>query len=162
MIGIGLIVAEIFFLPGFGVAGISGLALLLTGLTISMLPNKGFDFTFVPAVAAFQSFAIILMSMTGVLILFLFTSRMMASSPFFRKFTLSTEMTSAEGYTTAVLSPTDPGVKGKAVTDLRPSGKIDIDGVIYSASAESGYIVAGSNIEVVGNRPGIVVRELLN
>ena len=157
-IGVGLIIAELFFIPGFGVAGISGIILLITGLTVSMLPNKGFDFTFVPAVTAFQSIAVILMSMTGVLILFVLTSRVMASSPFFKKFTLSTEMSSAEGYTTAVISPTDPGVKGKAVTDLRPSGKIEIDGVIYIASAESGYIEAGSLVEVVGNRPGLLVK----
>ena len=92
--------------------------------------------------------------------LFLLTSRMMISSPFVKRFTLQSEMQASQGYSTAVFSATTIGVEGKAVTDLRPSGKVDIDGVIYSASAESGYIIAGKTVIVTGNRPGLVVREL--
>lgn len=156
--GIGLLLAEIFVIPGFGIAGISGIILLITGLLMSMLPNKGFDFGYVTSYSIYSSVAIILLSMSGVLILFLLTSKMVASGPFARKFSLQTEMPASAGYSTAIYSDDKIGAQGKAVTDLRPSGKVDIDGVIYPAVAESGYIKAGDAVTVINNRPGLVVR----
>ncbi len=121
------------------------------------MPSAIFQVT---AISIYRSVAIILMSMTGVLILFLATSRLMVSSPFVKRFTLTTEMNASEGYSTAVHSVSDTGSVGVAVTDLRPSGKAEIDGVIFTVSAESGYIVAGSKIMVTGNRPAIMVKEI--
>ncbi|MBK8875733.1 MAG: hypothetical protein IPN13_18215 [Bacteroidetes bacterium] len=47
VIGLALLAVEIFVLPGFGIAGISGLILLVTAFTISMVGNDGFDFEMV-------------------------------------------------------------------------------------------------------------------
>src|SRR5690554_4146329 len=46
-IGVLLLILEIFVLPGFGVFGVLGITLILTGLTLGMLLNDIFDFTFV-------------------------------------------------------------------------------------------------------------------
>src|SRR5690606_31501641 len=45
IIGIALIALEIFVIPGFGVAGISGIVMAVTGLTLSLLDNVVFDFS---------------------------------------------------------------------------------------------------------------------
>ena len=44
IIGLLLIAAEIFIIPGFGIAGISGIIFLVAGLTLSLLNNTDFNF----------------------------------------------------------------------------------------------------------------------
>lgn len=156
--GIGLILAEIFIIPGFGITGISGIALMVAGLVVSMLPNKGFDFQYVTTISIYTAVAIILISMSGVLLLFILTSKLMLSSPFVKRFSLQTEMSAAAGYTTAIASGNEPGVEGIAVSDFRPSGKVEIDGIIYSATSEGDFISAGTRVVIVRNRPGITVK----
>ncbi len=46
--GLLLLALEIFVIPGFGVAGISGIILIISGLTLSLIDNTGFDFSKVP------------------------------------------------------------------------------------------------------------------
>lgn len=46
VVGLILIILEIFVIPGFGIAGISGLVLALTGLVLSMVDNIIFEFEF--------------------------------------------------------------------------------------------------------------------
>src|SRR5260221_6668044 len=48
MVGIILLAAEIFIIPGFGVAGITGIALTVSSLILIMLNNDFFNFEFVP------------------------------------------------------------------------------------------------------------------
>jgi len=45
IVGVILIAVEIFAIPGFGVAGILGIIMIVAGLTLSMTGNIGFDFT---------------------------------------------------------------------------------------------------------------------
>ena len=40
------------------------------------------------------------------------------------------------------------GKEGKAVTDLRPSGKAEIDGKVYDVVADNFFVSAGENIKV--------------
>ncbi|MGB0368115.1 MAG: NfeD family protein, partial [Flavobacteriales bacterium] len=47
LVGIILVAVEVFVLPGFGVAGISGAAFIMTSLILSLVGNVGFDFDFV-------------------------------------------------------------------------------------------------------------------
>jgi len=44
IVGLILIAVEIFAIPGFGVAGVSGILLVITGLTLSMVDNVVFKF----------------------------------------------------------------------------------------------------------------------
>ena len=41
------------------------------------------------------------------------------------------------------------GKHGIAFTILRPSGKVEIEGNVYDATAETGYIDKGEKIEVI-------------
>lgn len=154
--GILLIAAEIFVLPGFGVAGISGIALLLFGLVTSLLRNDGLDFSGVSTMAIASALAAAVGGIAGALILFILTSRMFASSPAFRKLVLDTELNSAQGFSTALPMPA-VGSKGTALTLLRPSGKVQIGESAFTASCDSGYIDAGTDIVVVSVSAGHVI-----
>ena len=46
IIGLGLLLLEIFVVPGFGVTGISGIILMAASLILTMIFNIGFDFSF--------------------------------------------------------------------------------------------------------------------
>jgi len=155
-IGILLIAAEIFIIPGFGIAGISGLALLLFGLTSSLLRNDGFDFSGVSTYAFSSSIATVLLGMAGALVLFLFSSKILLASPMFKKMVLSTELSSGKGYSSAILLPAI-GSRGITVTLLRPSGKIKIDEQVYTASCESGFLEMDVEVEVVAILGGNLV-----
>jgi len=75
VVGLILIILEIFVIPGFGIAGISGLLLALTGLVLSMVDNIIFEFEFhaAEAVAAvLKSFVIVSVSMFLSLVLSLY------------------------------------------------------------------------------------------
>lgn len=158
--GIILIGLEIFVIPGFGIAGISGIVLLLFGLTTSMLRNDGLDYSAVSTYAFAESIATVLIGMAGALGLFLFASRIFSESPLFKKMVLSNEMTSSSGYSAAIDLPS-PGERGTTTTLLRPSGKVKIGDHVYTASSESGFIEANVEIEVIAVTGGnMVVREL--
>ncbi|MGB5314315.1 MAG: NfeD family protein, partial [Polyangiales bacterium] len=51
------------------------------------------------------------------------------------------------------------GQVGKALTDLRPAGKIVIDGKRYEAASEREFVPRGSRVRVVGkDGPELIVR----
>lgn len=52
------------------------------------------------------------------------------------------------------------GLPARAITPLRPSGRVDCDGKTFDCLAESGLIDSGASVVVVGVRSGeLVVRE---
>jgi membrane-bound serine protease (ClpP class) len=51
------------------------------------------------------------------------------------------------------------GQTGEALTDLRPAGKIIIDGERHEATSEREFIAHGSRVRVIGtDGPALVVR----
>jgi len=148
--GLVLVAVEVFVLPGFGVAGISGIVLILTGLVLSLVGNVGFDFDpVVPGRLITASLTVLLATVVG-----LFGSIALA------KRMLETHMLSS-----LVLQATQPrdqgfigvdtaeaalvGREGVAFSVLRPSGKVEIDGDIHDATALSGFIEKGEAVKVV-------------
>ncbi len=160
LIGFILIVLEIFIIPGFGVAGISGIILLVVGLATSMLRNDGIDFTPVSSTEALTSFSIVLLSMMGMLVMFLLSSKAFASSKAFNKMVLQESMNANQGYVTHRETEITVGDIGISKSLLRPSGKIEVNNKIYTASSESGYIEADENIVVTKVDVGIWVKKV--
>ena len=145
-----LIAVEIFVIPGFGIAGISGIILMLFGLTVSMLGNKGFDFSHIGMQEAVSSLAVVMISMVGALVMFLLTGKAITQMPAFNKLVLKDSMTSRRGFVStesAIVAMT--GKSGLTVNMLRPSGKVIIEDNIYTAQAISGFIEAGKKIIIV-------------
>jgi membrane-bound serine protease (ClpP class) len=156
ILGLALLAVELFLLPGFGVAGIAGITLLVFGLFTSMLRNDGLDFSGVSGIAIASSLAIVMTGMAGALLLFVLASRILSDSPLFKKLVLQTEMSSSEGYRSVSALPA-VGSRGITATLLRPSGKVRIEDVLYSAGSESGFLETGTEIEVVSIMGGTLV-----
>ena len=148
VIGLILIAFEIFVIPGFGVAGISGIILTVAGLFLSLVGNVDFDFSGVSSDQTLKSFITVIVGilMSFILIIALI-SRIGKEGSLFRNIALTTDQ---EGF---ISVPEEQklmiGKTGHTATVLRPSGKVIIDGTYYDAVANQGFIESGKNIKVI-------------
>ena len=151
ILGIGLVLLEIFVLPGFGVAGISGILLILTGLVLSMTPNFGFDFTFVPPTMLIRKIAIVIVfASVGFFISIWLGMRLINANSRLGSIALKTELGKETGFISQDLTMNElVGRTGRAVTFLRPAGKVEIDDEMYDAVSEFGVIEKDTEIKVV-------------
>jgi membrane-bound serine protease (ClpP class) len=151
VVGLILIVLEIFVVPGFGITGISGITLAFSGLVLSMVKNVNFSFDEVNSGDLLVAVGTVFFgSIAGIgLAIYLSQKMFSAEAGRFSHLSLKEVMSLEDGYLGV-----DPellqlkGKKGIAITTLRPSGKINIDGQIYDAMAASGMIEKGTNIVV--------------
>ena len=148
-IGIALIGVEIFVLPGFGVAGISGIVLAVGSLFLIMLNNDAFDFEFVPMDDMLYALSAALGGTLGGLVLLLFGGSKLPETRFFSRIALTDTQNRSDGYVSFRFAETLVGKTGTAETVLRPSGKVMIDGKLYDASTRGDYIQKGQSVEVV-------------
>lgn len=151
-VGAILLLVEIFVIPGFGVAGISGIALILFSLVSSLLQNEGFDFE-VPqsgaGLSVVQALATVLIPF-GLLITFLlFFGQNLLQMAAFKRLALQSTQDADAGYVVADQQNHLVGETGLALTDLRPAGKVQIAGRPYDAKATTGWIDKGTTVRIV-------------
>ena len=138
-------------IPGFGIAGASGIVLMVSALILSMVGNVGFDFEPVDGTALFTSAATVLASLSLSIVAVIALGLKLLQSPLFSRLVLKAEQNADEGYVSnAELDDSWKGKTGVAATDLRPAGKVKINGVLMDAITEEGYIESGSNILITG------------
>ncbi len=151
VIGIILVALEIFVIPGFGVAGISGVLLIFVSLVLSLVNNVNFNFEGVEINGVSTAVTTVVVGTFGgfVVSLYLGSKVFGAKSGMFKNMALNTVQNVSEGYVSVEISLFDlKGKTGIAQTVLRPGGKVLIEGEIYDAVAENGFIDKGENILV--------------
>lgn len=151
IIGVILVAVEIFAIPGFGVAGISGITLIVAGLALSMIDNIGFEMGSFPIGELISAlFIVVIASFLSLLGSILLSKQLFSTeSRFFGGLALATTQEKSDGYTSAVGTYSSMiGQEGVSKTVLRPSGKILIEDETYDATAESGYIEKGEAVKV--------------
>jgi membrane-bound serine protease (ClpP class) len=149
--GVILLAVEIFAIPGFGVTGILGIFFMLMGLTLAMIDNTYFEFGPGALSKLTEAFFIVVIaffiSIAGSIYI---TRKLFTGKTFFGDLALVTTQQKNEGFTSADASYKDlTGKTGLAHTMLRPAGKVMIDGILYDATALTGYIDKGEQVEVV-------------
>ncbi|SHI88087.1 membrane-bound serine protease (ClpP class) [Tangfeifania diversioriginum] len=152
LIGLILIAVEIFVIPGFGVAGISGILLVFIGLVLSLVGNVDFDFSPVDTGKMGVAIMTVVFGLFGgfILALYLGNKLFTAQSGVFKNLSLNTVQNISEGYLNVESSFLNlKGKTGTAQTVLRPGGKVIIEGEVYDAMAETGFIDSGEDIVVV-------------
>lgn len=148
-IGIVLLVLEIFVIPGFGVAGIGGIVMIVGSLILVMLNNDVFDFTFVDGSAIVAAVASTLTGLMAAILLMFFGGVRLTQTKAFQRISLVDTQKSSEGYTSNFNQKSYLGQKGVAYTVLRPSGKIMINDELKDAFTRGEYIDKGKKVEVV-------------
>ena len=152
VVGIVLIAVEVFVLPGFGVAGIAGLIATIGALILVMLNNDAFDFSFVDPKEIFYAISATGLALLGAVILMFYGGVRLTNTKFFNRIALVDIQDKEQGYTSSFYKEkTMVGKQGSAYTNLRPSGKVMIDGEIYDAYTRGNYIAEQSNIEVISD-----------
>jgi len=158
IIGIILVLVEIFVTPGFGFIGIAGIALMITGLSMAMVDN--IVFTFNPEAgynALAKALSLVLFSFIIALFLSIRISKRAIKSGLLSRLVLKAAETREEGFIAASEEVRSLiGRKGTAFTVLRPSGKVQIEGEIYDAVSEIGLIDQGEEIKVIRYETGQV------
>jgi membrane-bound serine protease (ClpP class) len=143
VVGVILVALEIFVIPGFGVAGVLGVIAIFISLVLSLINNVDFNFegialnglgtaVFTVVVGIFGGFA---------LALYFGDKVFSAESGLFRNMALKTVQNVNEGYVSVETTMFElKGKTGVAQTVLRPGGKVLIEGDVYDAVAENGFI----------------------
>jgi membrane-bound serine protease (ClpP class) len=148
-VGVALLAAEIFVIPGFGIAGISGIILTVGSLVLIMLRNDYFNFEYVPfgdiTLALFAAVG----GLSGGIVLLVVGGAKLTNTAAFKKIALSDTQQSSQGYTVNSNALNMSGKRGVAHTILRPSGKIMIENKMYDAFTRGEFIERGEPIEVI-------------
>jgi len=149
LVGIVLLAVEVFVLPGFGVAGVSGAAFIVASLILSLVGNVGFDFEFtMPSEIMTAFFTVILSSILG-FFGSLYLAKKLLTTTALSSLVLASVQNKEEGYIGVDSNEHSlVGKQGIAQTILRPSGKVVIDDETYDATALTGYIDKGETIQV--------------
>lgn len=145
VIGLGLLLAEIFIIPGFGVTGISGIILIFVSIFLSLLSSKPFIDMEAVSLAIIQLTAAMLFAIVAMF----FAVKYIPKSKAFNKLVLSETQLAEKGF---VSYPSDKGLVGKegiAYTTLRPGGTAEIDGKRIDVIAESEFIQQGTPVKVL-------------
>lgn len=161
VVGLILIGLEIFVVPGFGITGISGIFLVVSGLILSLLNNVNFDFKPIHPADSSKAILTVIGGLTLGFGLIIYLSNKIGSKGLFKKLALETTLENKEGY---IGVPTEGvnivGKKGIAYTVLRPSGKVKVDEKVYDAVSVNGvFIEKGTQIIVVRYETGQVYVE---
>ena len=152
--GIVLIILEIFVIPGFGIAGISGILLIISGLVLTLVNNIGFDFNPVNSTGLLKAIVTVLGAIMTAIILAVFFGVNFLKSQLFQRFVLSEEQTNSKGYVSLQYSEELLGQTGISLTVMRPGGKIEIEAKTYEATCENGYLEKGETVIVTDFQNG--------
>ena len=141
IIGIGLIALEVFVIPGFGVAGILGITLMLG--SVFFVFDKAYEFR---TAVMWLSISVILTSGLAILVAFF-----LPETRLFQRLALSTVMDAESGYHSSSHEDFQGylGKSGVALTPLRPSGTARIADKRVDVVTVGDFIAQDSNVKVV-------------
>jgi membrane-bound serine protease (ClpP class) len=151
ILGIALVMIEIFVIPGFGITGVLGVLFIFIGLVLSLINNIDFDFTGVKLEGVGVAVMTVVAGIFGGFVLALYMGNKLFTSKSgpFKNLALSTVQNVKEGFLNVDVSfLLLKGKKGKTQTVLRPGGKVIIDDEVYDAVAENGFIDRNENVVV--------------
>jgi membrane-bound serine protease (ClpP class) len=173
LVGVILLLVEIFVLPGFGVAGVLGIICMVFGLFGMLIRNAPGELPWPKTPLDWELFERNVYGLLGGFVTFLIgmpiIARYLPKIPVARRLVLATpqgpvEVGASAAWAAADTSaeiPVQMGQKGISLSQLRPAGKAEFGGLRLDVVSSGELIEAGRQIivdVVEGNR--IVVREI--
>lgn len=157
VVGMVLLIFEILVIPGFGVAGITGLAAISASLILALqafvVPEHPWQWELVG-----QNALVVLGSIALSMVILLVLAMIIPTRPFFSRMALATTQDAAQGFSAQPAATSAPllGRVGVVRTDLRPAGSVTLDdGEVIAAESEGDYVERGASVRIVradGNR----------
>ncbi|MGB9750366.1 MAG: NfeD family protein [Caldisericia bacterium] len=146
ILGVVLLLIEIFLIPGFGLTGISGIILIFVSIF----------FTLGGGVKALYSIGVVAVIL---LILFIILLILFPKIPIWKKLGLKEKQETEKGYTSYTKIDELIGKEGVVITTLRPTGTIEIDKKKYDALSLGEFIEKGNKIKVIKVEGGKIIVE---
>ena len=146
IIGVILILAEVFLIPGFGIAGIGGITAILISLFF-IFPNTSIAVNVLLAVILFT------------LVIAVFMLKKFGSSRFWKRISLESD---SKNYYSSTSKKEYLNQEAETLSKLRPAGTIEINGKRIDAVSQGAFIEKGKKVKVIsvaGSR--VVVKEIL-
>lgn len=156
LVGTVLLILEVFVIPGFGVAGISGIVLMAVSLVLSLqvfvVPQFQWEWD-----AFHRNVLVVVGNVLGALITVGVLAHFVPRFRFFSRLVLAQSQESTAGYTVQESSDEQRyvGMGGVAVTTLRPAGKAAFDEETLVVESDGEFIESGAPVRIIsanGNR----------
>ena len=154
--GLFFILLEIIVIPGFGIAGIPGFLLILYALYKMMLGEYPLPEDIRIATRSLS------ISFTTMIVFGALIFQALTRTEYYKKLVPITSQKSSEGYSISKGLDNLVGQRGKVLTDLRPSGKIQIENNTYQAMSTGNYINVGETVIVEGTDENQLIVNRLN
>lgn len=165
--GLVLLGAEVFVIPGFGIAGISGIALILVALVGTFVPNE-------PGTAPMSwptlqstwdaiKIGIITLSSSTVIAIFgiILMAKYLPQAPLANRVLLSNPDGAALAIDDPAAGAAELGDVGVVVGDLKPAGQARFGQRIVEVTAQGEYVDAGTRVQVIKHEGlSVLVRPL--
>lgn len=145
LLGIGLLVVEIIFVPGTTVVGVVGFTLSLVGVVLS--------FRYFGSAIGWTT---AMGSATGTAVILYFCFKSDVWSRFASKATIDSKVNEGE------ISNLQVGMEGVAISMLRPFGKAELNGKVYEVKTFGSYLESGKRIRVIEILSTQIVVEQIN
>lgn len=168
VIGLVLIGLEVFVIPGFGVAGVTGILCLMAGLVATFMPGEPGHSTpfYVPQLqptldALYTGLKTVVIGLLVSIVGMFFLAKYLPRMPLFQKLIPLNEGPESVRVEDPYHGLAQPGEEGVSLGPLRPAGKARFGGVLVDVVTAGEYVEAGEDVQVVertGNR--VVVRAL--
>lgn len=158
IIGCALLATEVFITPGFGVLGISGIALILVSLLSAMTwqpPGEWMPSVSGSGATLQRALANLALAMVGTVVLGVITGKWIPRSRAVRPLVLTQSTRRDNGFSASHDHSDLVGREGIAEMNLHPSGRILIDGERINVISQGGFIEKGSPVRITeahGNR----------
>ncbi|MEE0775830.1 MAG: NfeD family protein, partial [Bacillota bacterium] len=138
IVGLAFIILEAFVIPGFGIAGVAGIAAILFSV-----------FLIAPSVES--GLITIGVALAAAVLLMVISMKNKKTRSLWRKLVLKDRTDAENGYTSPNMDNSSYlGKEGVALSPLRPAGAIDIDGDRVDVVTEGDFLAAGSKVKVIG------------
>ena len=154
--GLALILLEVLVIPGFGIAGLGGIGLMIYGLYLLLLPDIP-----VGEEVLGQAMDGFLIGLIGAVIGLVLLVKLMIKTKFWEQLTAPDTQKKEDGYSNTFGWESLQGETGNADTDLHPSGWVRVKDQRIFVVSEGEFIEEGKEIKILsvdGNR--VLVREL--
>ena len=149
VVGLILVIVEVFFFPGYGFLGVAGVALMVFALLMGMIEHYPGS----PTMPPLPEFQVPVLKLAGALLFsgvgLLLASRFLPSTPLFGRLVLQSATHRSEGFSAADDTTHLVGQLGVASTLLRPSGTARFGDTPLNVVTRGDFIEAGAEIVVV-------------
>ena len=148
IVGLVLIALEIFVIPGFGIAGISGIIMVIISLFLAL---TGTSLPYIDSSIISIALIQLSVSLVGALLLIFILAKFLPKTIIFNRLVLSEAEKTNKGFVSADKISKSIGRKGVALTMLRPAGIAEIEGKRIDVVTEGSFIEKGKKIIVISS-----------